>query len=160
MPRSFSRTLSVSSIGSASSGVSPHLLRVGDQAFPGAGVADAHKLLFLIGAALLFLEGLQAVQGLLGGAALAPVGGLLDRLLAGRLLPGEGEAAAVQFHRVEGLRLEGGDLRLPLVLGDGKPSVLLQDGQVLQPPLGVVRAIGSGVCRLRQVPLSRYLPIR
>lgn len=94
---------------------------------------------------------------MLGGAALAPVGGLLDRLLAGRLLPGKGEAAAVQFHRVEGLRLEGGDLR---VLGDGKPSVLLQDGQVLQSPLGVVRAIGSGVCRLRQVPLSRYPPIR
>lgn len=62
MPRSFSKTLSVSSIGSASSGVSPHLLQVGDQAFPDAGVADAHKLLFLIGAELLFLEGLQAVR--------------------------------------------------------------------------------------------------
>ena len=41
---------------------------------------------------------------------------------------------------------------VPLVLGDGKPPALRQDGQLLQPPLGVVRAVGSGVCQLRQMP--------
>ena len=102
-----------------------------------------------VGAELLFIEGLQVVQRLLGGVAqrsvglpleggqviegggllrflpplhrldhgggaLAPGGGLLGLLLAGRPLPGEGEAAAIQLHCVEGLRLESGDLRLPL----------------------------------------------
>ena len=102
-----------------------------------------------VGAELLFIEGLQVVQRLLGGVAQRPVGlpleggqviegggllrflpprhrlnygggalapgsGLLGLLLAGRPLSGEGDAAAVQLHRVEGLRLESGDLRLPL----------------------------------------------
>ena len=49
-----------------------------------------------------------------GGAALAPGGGLLRLFLAGLPVPGQGETVTVQLHHVERLRLERGDLRLPL----------------------------------------------
>ena len=41
---------------------------------------------------------------------------------------------------------------VPLVPGDGKTPALRQDGQILQPPLGVVRVVGGGVRQLRQMP--------